>query len=127
MLRSVMRMRPSVSGYVQPNAGGVGNAGWNTSPVRVQNAPMNRMPPSNAPRAICLDPPTYGQQPAGMFQNVANQGNEHRFSAVELTLVLNFWTTALSQKVLAAHKKVDINAIDTSDHNFNTTEWTKDF
>jgi len=62
-------------GYVPPSATG---ANWTMNPaVRQPHAgPMlNRMQvPARGP--MCIDPPMYGQQPAGVFQSVGPQGRQ---------------------------------------------------
>ena len=71
-LRNTLRsMR--MPGYVPPSTAG---ANWTMNPaVRPPHAGgmLNRMPmPARQP--VCIDPPMYGQQPAGVFQSVGPQG-----------------------------------------------------
>jgi len=73
-LRSVIRgMR--IPSYVPPSAAG---PSWTMNPtVRPPHAGavLNRMTmPTRGP--MCIDPPIYGQQPAGVFQSVGPHGRQ---------------------------------------------------
>jgi len=72
-LRNTVIRGMRMPGYVPPSAAG---ANWTMNPaVRPPHAGavLNRMPiPARGP--MCIDPPLYGQQPAGVFQSVGPQG-----------------------------------------------------
>jgi len=72
-LRNTVIRGMRMPGYVPPSAAA---ANWTMNqPVRPSHAGamLNRMPvPARGP--MCLDPPMYGQQPAGVFQSVGPQG-----------------------------------------------------
>jgi len=78
-------------GYVPPSAA---SANWPMNPA-VRPPPhagnmLNRMPmPARQP--MCIDPPMYGQQPAGVFQSVGPQGTRI-FLHILSILISRYWS-----------------------------------
>jgi len=73
-LRNTVIRGMRMPGYVQPSAAAGANWTMNAA-VRPPHAGtmLNRLPMPARPQ-MCIDPPMYGQQPAGVFQSVGPQG-----------------------------------------------------